>query len=188
MKWNVFPQLDQGNHNPQNKTEMISTSSFSLLLWIEEEYSTEYIFHSSCFRSRTDNSYLAQIRTVGNDDSDVDDSCNDDYNIYHTMIKSVCNDVDEDFNGYGDLQTRYIKYMIHVQKKCELVWTKTFFSDKYVFQTVTKMILWFPKNEKQWERLERTDIFISLFENIHHPMESHIWDIQASLNVQVAVN
>ena len=105
------------------------------------------------------------------------------------MIKTVCNDVDDSYNdaynGYDDQQTRYIKYMIHVQKRCELVWT---FSDKYVFQTVTKMILWFPKNEKQWERLKRADIFISLFENIYHPMESHIWDIQASFNVQVAVN
>ena len=78
------------------------------------------------------------INTVCNDDSDDGDSCNDDYDIFHTMIKTVWNDVDDSYNdaynGYDDQQTPYIKYMIHDQKRCELVWT---FSDKYVFQTVT---------------------------------------------------
>ena len=63
--------------------------------------------------------------TVCNDDSDDGDSCNDDYHICHTMIKTVCNDVDDSYNdaynGYDDQQTRFIKYMIHVQKRCELV-------------------------------------------------------------------
>ena len=38
-----------------------------------EEYSTEYIFHSSCIWSHTDNSYPLLIRTLSEDDDDGDD-------------------------------------------------------------------------------------------------------------------
>ena len=67
-------ELKQGNPKTQKKKKNKKPPPPHHYCELKEEYSTEYIFHSSCFRSRTDNSYLAQIRTVGNDDSDVDDT------------------------------------------------------------------------------------------------------------------